>query len=93
MYEPSTDGLSLNTYTGADRNNLDINGELNKLAYNVVWSRNSCRHTLPQLDLLSIQLGEQIALSVLQDRGRSYNEPFNIQITKFDGTMAVISNQ
>ena len=32
---PSTDGLSLNTYTGADRDNLDINGELNKLAYNI----------------------------------------------------------
>src|SRR5215475_5974706 len=35
VYEPSTDGLSLNTYTGVDRDGLDINGELNKLAYNV----------------------------------------------------------
>ena len=32
---PSTDGLSLDSYTGADRDNLDINGELNKLAYNI----------------------------------------------------------
>src|SRR5438105_1740352 len=32
---PSSDGLSLNTYTGADRDSLDINGELNKLAWNV----------------------------------------------------------
>jgi hypothetical protein len=32
---PSSDGLSLNTYTGADRDSLDINGELNKLAYNI----------------------------------------------------------
>src|SRR5437879_9460496 len=30
---PSSAGLSLNTYTGADGNSLDINGELNKLAY------------------------------------------------------------
>src|SRR5947208_17148309 len=35
VYEPSTDGLSLNTYTGADQNSLDLNGEMNKLAYNV----------------------------------------------------------
>src|SRR5207248_10798528 len=28
VYEPSADGLSLNTYMGADRNNLDLNGEL-----------------------------------------------------------------
>jgi hypothetical protein len=32
---PSSDGLSLDTYTGADRDSLDINGELNKLAYNI----------------------------------------------------------
>ena len=35
VYEPSADGLSLNTYTGADSDSLDINGELNKLAFNV----------------------------------------------------------
>src|SRR5947207_325511 len=31
VYEPSADGLLLNTYTGADASSLDINGELNKL--------------------------------------------------------------
>src|SRR5207244_7375605 len=39
VYEPSTDGLSLNTYTGADANDLDVNGELNKLAYNVSFGQ------------------------------------------------------
>src|SRR5205085_2776533 len=34
VYVPSADGLSLNTYGGADAGSLDINGELNKLAYN-----------------------------------------------------------
>ena len=38
-------------------------------------------------------LGEQVALSVLQDRAAGYNEPFAIKITKFDGTVATISNQ
>jgi len=32
-------------------------------------------------------------LSVLQDRAKSYNEPFSITIKKFDGTNATISNQ
>src|SRR2546425_9218517 len=35
VYEPSTDGLSLNTITDSDRNVLDINGELSKLAFNI----------------------------------------------------------
>jgi hypothetical protein len=91
---PSTDGLSLNTYTGADRNNLDTNGELNKLAYNV-----SLGHGIHagihfrSSTYWSILLGEQVALSILQDRAKSYNEPFTISITKFDGTTATISNQ
>jgi len=41
----------------------------------------------------SILLGEQVALGVLQDRAKSYNEPFTINITKFDGTNATITNQ
>lgn len=94
LYEPSTDGLSLNTYAGADSNSIDINGELNKLAYNV-----SIGHGIlagihfRSSTYWSILLGEQVALSVLRDRAKSYNEPFTINITKFDGTTATISNQ
>jgi hypothetical protein len=94
VFVPSTDGLTLNTYTGADRNNLDINGELSKLAFNV-----STGHGIHagihfrSSTFWSILLGEQIGLSVLQDRAKSYNEPFTINITKFDGTTATITNQ
>jgi hypothetical protein len=94
VYVSSADGLSLNTYNGADRNNLDINGELNKLAYNI-----SLGHGIHagihfrSSTYWSILLGEQVALSVLRDRARSYNEPFTINITKFDGTKATISNE
>ena len=94
VYEPSADGLSLNSYTGMDRDNMDINGELNKLAYNV-----SIGHGIHagihfrSSTYWSILLGEQVALSVLQDRAKSYNEPFAINITKFDGTTATITNQ
>ncbi len=94
VYEPSTDGLSLNTYAGADRNSLDINGELNKLAYNVSFGHGiHAGIHFRSSTYWSILLGEQVALSILQDRARSYNEPFTINITKFDGTTATITNQ
>jgi hypothetical protein len=92
--EPSADGLWLNTYTGADRDNLDINGELSKLAYNISFGHGiHAGIHFRSSSYWSILLGEQVALSVLQDRARSYNEPFTINITKFDGTTATISNQ
>ena len=90
---PSTDGLSLDTYTGADRDSLDINGELNKLAYNISFGHGiHAGIHFRSSSYWSILLGEQIALSVLRDRARSYNEPFTISITKFDGTTATITN-
>jgi hypothetical protein len=94
VYEPSTDGLSLNTYTGGDRNSLDINGELNKLAYNISFGHGiHAGIHFRSSTYWSILLGEQVALSILQDRAKSYNEPFTINITKFDGTTATITNQ
>jgi hypothetical protein len=92
--EPSTDGLSLNTYAGTDADDLDINGELNKLAYNVSFGHGiHAGIHFRSSTYWSILLGEQVALSILRDRAKSYNEPFTISITKFDGTTATISNQ
>ena len=93
VFEPSNDGSLLNTYTGADRDSLDINGELNKLAYNISFGHgiHSGIH-FRSSSYWSILLGEQVALSILQDRAMSYNEPFSITVTKFDGTKATISN-
>ena len=94
VVQPSTNGLSLDTYTGADRDALDINGELNKLAYNVSFGHGiHAGIHFRSSTFWSILLGEQVALSVLQDRAESYNEPFTINITKFDGTTATISNE
>ena len=90
---PSTDGLSLNSYTGADRDDLDINGELNKLAYNISFGHGiHAGIHFRSSTYWSILLGEQIALSMLRDRAKSNNEPFTISITKFDGTTATITN-
>ena len=94
VVQPNTAGTALNTYTGADRNNLDINGELNKLAYNISFGHGiHAGIHFRSSTYWSILLGEQVALSCLRDRARGYNEKFTINITKFDGTTATISNQ
>ncbi len=93
VVDPSTNGLSLNTYTGSDRNNLDINGELNKLCFNISFGHGiHAGIHFRSSTYWSILLGEQVALSILRDRAKSYNEPFTINITKFDGTTATITN-
>jgi hypothetical protein len=94
VYEPSADGLSLNTYGGADANTLDLNGELNKLAWNVTIGHGIVAGIhFRSSSYWSILLGEQVALAVLRDRAQSYNEPFTVSITKFDGSTATITNQ
>lgn len=92
--QPTTDGLSLVNYTGADRDTIDINGELSKLAFNIPFGHgvHSGIH-FRSSNYWGILLGEAVALSVLQDKAKGYNEPFTINITKFDGTTATITNQ
>lgn len=93
VVQPNTSGLALNTYTGADRNSLDINGELNKLCFNISFGHGiHAGIHFRSSTYWSILLGEQVAISVLRDRAKSYNEPFSIDITKFDGTTANITN-
>src|SRR5205807_5481754 len=93
VMQPSADGTRLVPYTGNDIDDLTVNGELNKLAWNVTTGHgiHSGIHFRTS-SYWSIVLGEQIGISVLQDRAKSYGEPFNIKITKVDGTTATISN-
>ncbi len=88
---PSSDGLSLSPYTGGDQ--LTVNGELNKLGHNVSFGHgiHAGIHWRSDTDT-SLLLGEAVALSFLRDRALTYNEPFTVEITKFDGTTATISN-
>ena len=91
---PSVDGLSLTPYAGADRDALDINGELNKLAFNISFGHGiHAGIHFRSSTVSSLLLGEQIGISVLNDRAKSYNEPFKIAITKLDGTTVTISNR
>lgn len=72
---------------------MTVNGELNKLAHNISFAHgiHAGIHWRSDTDS-SIVLGEAIALSILQDRAKTYNEKFTIHITKVDGTIATISN-
>ena len=94
LVQPSTDGLSLVPYTGADRDQIDINGELSKVAFNVCFGHGvHAGIHFRSSNYWGVLLGEAVALSVLKDRAKSYNEPFTMNITKFDGTTATITNQ
>jgi hypothetical protein len=91
---PSDDGLSLIPYEGPDASELTVNGELNKLGHNVSFGHgiHAGIHWRSDTDT-SLLLGEAVALSYLRDKARTYNEPFTVQLTKFDGTVATISNR
>jgi hypothetical protein len=91
---PKNDGLSLVSYAGPDAGQLTVNGELNKLGHNITFGHgiHAGIHWRSDSDT-SLLLGEAVALSFLNDRAKTYNEPFTVQLTKFDGTTATICNQ
>ncbi|HKT49947.1 MAG TPA: vanadium-dependent haloperoxidase, partial [Candidatus Angelobacter sp.] len=93
VMQTSEDGLSLVPYTGSDAATLTINGELSKLAHNISFGHgiHSGIH-FRSSSRASILLGEQVGISVLNDRTLGYNEPFSISITKFDGTTQTFTN-
>ena len=92
--QPTPDGLALVNYLGADKDQIDINGELSKVAFNVCFGHGvHAGIHFRSSNYWGVLLGEAVALSVLKDRAKSYNEPFTVNITKFDGTTATITNQ
>lgn len=92
--QPTPDGLALENYPGTDKDQLDINGELSKVAFNVSFGHGvHAGIHFRSSNYWGVLLGEEVAISVLNDRAKSYNEPFTISFTKFDGTTATITNQ
>jgi hypothetical protein len=91
---PTNDGLALEPYTGSDAGQITVGGELNKLASNVSFGHGihpgihwrASTYT-------SIVLGEAVAIGMLQDRAKLYNEKFSVTFTKLDGNKVTISNQ
>jgi hypothetical protein len=86
IMQPSEDGFSLIPYEGSDANQLTIGGEMNKLAANIAIGRNHAgvhwRHDYAD----SLPLGEAVAISMLKDMARNWNEDFQgFSFTRFNG--------
>jgi hypothetical protein len=80
---PSDDGLSLQPWTGEP---LTVGHELNKLAFNVAFGRDTAGVHFRRDELEGIVLGEATAFSVLTDANATYHENFEgFSLTTFDG--------
>jgi len=91
---PTNDGLSLVPYTGPDAGQITVLGELHKVMSNVSFGHgiHSAIHWRKSTYNSNL-LGEAMAISMLQDRAKTYNEKFTVTCTKLDGTKQTITNQ
>jgi hypothetical protein len=86
IMQPSEDGFSLIPYEGSDAGQMTIGGEMNKLAANIAIGRNHAAVHWRHDYVDSLPLGEAVAISVLNDMGRTWNENFEgFSFTKFNG--------
>lgn len=91
--EPNEQGTELLPYGGPQKDQLHLEGELNKLAANISIGRNGAGVHWRTDYTASIELGEAIALGILEDQLCTYNEDYCFSLTKFDGTPMTISNR
>jgi hypothetical protein len=87
----SDDGLSLVPYLGADAGNITVEGEIEKLASNIALGRNFAGVHWRSDYTEALRLGECIAISVLEDHAKLYNERFTFNFRSFDGALIQIS--
>lgn len=82
--EPSADGTDLVPC----RNYFPtVTGEINKLALNIAKGREWAGIHYPSDSIAGLLLGEEVAISILQDLVRTYTEPFRgLALQKFDGS-------
>ena len=93
----TSDGSALMPWSGqpgtGEAGPLTVNGELAKLAHNITFGHglHGGIHWRSDSDA-SIQLGEAVALSFLEDLACTYEEPVHVTLTKLDGSTATIKN-
>ena len=84
--QPNATGSDLVAYTESDANQLTVGGELNKLASNIGLSRDHAGVHWRSDFTASMLRGEDVAISVLEDWGFTYNENFSgFEFTDFRG--------
>jgi hypothetical protein len=85
---PSSDGLSLLPYKGPA---VTVKGEVEKLAFNIAMGRNFAGIHYRSDASAGIRLGEEVAISVLEDLVNTFNEDFaGFRFTCFDGSPVTI---
>lgn len=86
------DGLSLLPYDGADKDQMTVGGELDKLAANIALGRNIAGVHWRTDYTASIRLGEEVAIGTLRDYVGTFNEPFEgFKLQRFDGSFVRIT--
>jgi hypothetical protein len=84
-------GTSTVPYTGSDAGKIRVGGELNKLASNVGIGRAFSGIHWRQDVQQGMLLGEEIAINLLKDQARLYNENYKgFTFTRFDGTKITV---
>lgn len=90
----TANGRGLDDYKGKDADKLTVEGELNKLAANIGIGRNHAGVHWRTDHTASIQLGEQVAISLLEDGGFTYNENFDgFTLVTFSGATKTVGKK
>jgi hypothetical protein len=89
---PDDTGTALRDYQGTDREAITVGGELNKVAANIAIGRNMAGVHWRSDYAASLRLGEQVALSLLQEQSLCYNEAVSFGLTSFDKRPIFIRN-
>jgi hypothetical protein len=71
---------------------LTVGGELNKLASNVATGRNHAGVHWRSDAIESLELGEAVAVAVLEDHLATFNEGGGFRFTGFDGEPIVLGS-
>ena len=88
--ESSADGTRLEPWQGDP---LRLGGEINKLASNIALARDAAGVHFRSDSIAGLKLGEQVAIALLADYSRTYNERFDgFSFTRFDGRNLRVSN-
>jgi hypothetical protein len=82
---PNTHGTALEPCPGSAA--LTVGGELNKVAGNISIGRNMAGVHWRTDYTESVRLGEALAIGIIEEQKETYNEDFQLTLTKFDGTI------
>jgi hypothetical protein len=83
----ANDGLALQPYSGPA---LTVAGELNKLAANISFGRDTAGVHYRSDGSEGIRCGEECALAILRDHKATWPEEYELSLTRFDGTAITI---